>query len=83
MYSAKQNMPNFMPEYSSEVPGHDLALALGQVERDALASRRSSAAKKRKNASGWTKMPQAFSPCQRDHVVEADRAVDHERADER
>ena len=46
-------------------------------------SRRSSAAKNRKNANGWTKMPHAFSPCQRDHVVEADRAVDHEGADER
>ena len=34
-YSPTKNMPNFMPEYSVWIAGHQLALRLGQVERQA------------------------------------------------
>ncbi len=50
MYSARKNQANFIDEYSVMVAGDELALGLGEVERQRGSSRRPSRSRRRTNA---------------------------------
>ncbi len=53
-----------MPEYSVKYPETSSLSASGRSNGMRLLSA-IAAVKNKKNASGWTKMPHAFSPCHR------------------